>query len=178
MTTIYQLGKMRPTLPENNDFWIAPNAFVIGNVIMKKGTSVWFGTTIRGDNETVTIKEGTNIQENTILHTDLGFPIEIGKNCTIGHKAMLHGCVIEDNTLSGMGSTILNVARIAKNCLVGACSLVTEGKTFPENSLIMGSPAKVVRQLTEKEIEGITKSAEWYQKNMRRFNSEMHAVEY
>ena len=122
--------------------------------------------------------EGTNIQENTILHTDLGFPIEIGKNCTIGHKAMLHGCVIEDNTLIGMGSTILNGARIAKNCLVGACSLVTEGKTFPENSLIMGSPAKVVRQLTEKEIEGITKSAEWYQKNMRRFNSEMHAIEY
>ena len=178
MTTIYQLGKMRPTLPENNDFWIAPNAFVIGNVIMKEGASVWFGTTIRGDNETVTIKEGTNIQENTILHTDLGFPIEIGKNCTIGHKAMLHGCVIEDNTLIGMGSTILNGARIAKNCLVGACSLVTEGKTFPENSLIMGSPAKVVRQLTEKEIEGITKSAEWYQKNMRRFNSEMHAIEY
>ena len=178
MTTIYQLGKMRPTLPENNDFWIAPNAFVIGNVIMKEGTAVWFGTTIRGDNETVTIKEGTNIQENTILHTDLGFPIEIGKNCTIGHKAMLHGCVIEDNTLIGMGSTILNGARIAKNCLVGACSLVTEGKTFPENSLIMGSPAKVVRQLTEKEIEGITKSAEWYQKNMRRFNSEMHAIEF
>ena len=169
---------MRPTLPENNDFWIAPNAFVIGNVIMKEGASVWFGTTIRGDNETVTIKEGTNIQENTILHTDLGFPIEIGKNCTIGHKAMLHGCVIEDNTLIGMGSTILNGARIAKNCLVGACSLVTEGKTFPENSLIMGSPAKVVRQLTEKEIEGITKSAEWYQKNMRRFNSEMHAIEF
>ena len=178
MTTIYQLGKMRPTLPENNDFWIAPNAFVIGNVIMKEGASVWFGTTIRGDNETVTIKEGANIQENTILHTDLGFPIEIGKNCTIGHKAMLHGCVIEDNALIGMGSTILNGARIAKNCLVGACSIVTEGKTYPENSLIMGSPAKVVRQLTEKEIEGITKSAEWYQKNMRRFNSEMHAIEY
>ena len=120
--------------------------------------------------------DGTNIQENTILHTDLGFPIEIGKNCTIGHKAMLHGCIIEDNTLIGMGSTILNGARIAKNCLVGACSLVTEGKTFPENSLIMGSPAKVVRQLTEKEIEGITKSAQWYQQNMRRFNSDMKAI--
>ena len=120
--------------------------------------------------------DGTNIQENTILHTDLGFPIEIGKNCTIGHKAMLHGCIIEDNTLIGMGSTVLNGARIAKNCLVGACSLVTEGKTFPENSLIMGAPAKVVRQLTEKEIEGITKSAQWYQQNMRRFNSEMKAI--
>ena len=91
MTTIYELGNMKPTLPENNDFWIAPSAFVIGNVIMKEGTSVWFGTTIRGDNETVTIMDGTNIQENTVLHTDLGFPIEIGKNCTIGHKAMLHG---------------------------------------------------------------------------------------
>jgi carbonic anhydrase/acetyltransferase-like protein (isoleucine patch superfamily) len=120
--------------------------------------------------------DGTNIQENTILHTDLGFPIEIGKNCTIGHKAMLHGCIIEENTLIGMGSTILNGARIAKNCLVGACSLVTEGKTFPENSLIMGSPAKVVRQLTEKEIEGVTKSAQWYQQNMRRFKSDMKAT--
>ena len=120
--------------------------------------------------------DGTNIQENTILHTDLGFPIEIGKNCTIGHKAMLHGCIIEENTLIGMGSTILNGARIAKNCLVGACSLVTEGKTFPENSLIMGSPAKVVRQLTEKEIEGVTKSAKWYQQNMRRFKSDMKAT--
>ena len=176
MTTIYELGNMKLTLPENDDFWIAPSAFVIGNVIMKEGTSVWFGTTIRGDNETVTIMDGTNIQENTILHTDLGFPIEIGKNCTIGHKAMLHGRIIEDNTLIGMGSTILNGARIAKNCLVGACSLVTEGKTFPENSLIMGAPAKVVRQLTENEIEGITKSAQWYQQNMRRFNSDMNAI--
>ena len=122
--------------------------------------------------------DGTNIQENTILHTDLGFPIEIGKNCTIGHKAMLHGCIIEDNTLIGMGSTILNGARIAKNCLVGACSLVTEGKTFPENSLIMGAPAKVVRQLTENEIEGITKSAQWYQQNMRRFKTEMKAIKF
>ena len=177
MTTIYELGNMKPTLPENNDFWIAPSAFVIGNVIMKEGTSVWFGTTIRGDNETVIIMDGTNIQENTILHTDLGFPIEIGKNCTIGHKAMLHGCIIEDNTLIGMGSTILNGARIAKNCLVGACSLVTEGKSFPEISLIMGTPAKVVRQLTEKEIEGIEKSAQWYQQNMRRFNSDMKDIE-
>ena len=176
MTTIYELGEMKPTLPDNSDFWIAPNSFVIGNVIMKEGTSVWFGTTIRGDNELVTINSGTNIQENTILHTDLGFPIEIGINCTIGHKAMLHGCVIEDNSLIGMGSTILNGARIPKNCLVGACSLVTEGKTFPENSLIMGSPAKVVRQLTEKEIEGITKSAQWYQENMRRFKSNMKAI--
>ena len=176
MTTIYEIGAMRPTLPNNGDFWIAPNSFVIGNVILKEGTSVWFGTTIRGDNEIVTINNGTNIQENTILHTDLGFPIEIGTNCTIGHKAMLHGCVIEDNSLVGMGSTILNGARIAKNCLVGACSLVTEGKTFPENSLIMGSPAKVVRQLTEKEIEGITKSAKWYQENMRRFKSNIKAI--
>ena len=176
MTTIYDLGDMKPTLPVNNDFWIAPSAYVIGNVIMKEGTSVWFGTTIRGDNETVTIMDGTNIQENTILHTDLGFPIEIGKNCTIGHKAMLHGCIIEDNSLIGMGSTILNGARIAKNSLVGACSLVTEGKTFPEKSLIMGSPAKVVRQLTEKEVEGITKSAHWYQQNMRRFKSDMKAI--
>ena len=176
MTTIYELGDMKPTLPNNSDFWIAPNSFVIGNVIMKEGTSVWFGTTIRGDNEIVTINSGTNIQENTILHTDLGFPIEIGENCTIGHKAMLHGCVIEDNSLIGMGSTILNGARIAKNSLVGACSLVTEGKTFPENSLIMGSPAKVVRQLTEKEIKGITRSAQWYQENMRRFKSDMTAT--
>ena len=119
MNKVFELEGICPTLPESGDCWIAPGTFVIGNVVLGEGTSVWFGTTIRGDNEIVDIGINTNIQENSVLHTDLGFPIKIGKNCTIGHKAMLHGCVVEDNSLIGMGATVLNGARIKKNCLVG-----------------------------------------------------------
>ena len=174
--TIYDFEGNVPEIHES--VFVAEDANIIGKIKLNEKSSVWFCSTLRGDNELISVGFGSNIQENCVLHTDIGFPLTIGKNCTIGHKAMLHGCIIEDNTLIGMGSTILNGARIAKNCLVGACSLVTEGKTFPENSLIMGSPAKVVRQLTEKEIEGITKSAQWYQQNMRRFNSDMKAIKF
>ena len=163
-------------MPESGDCWIAPGVFVIGNVVLGEGTSVWFGTIIRGDNETVNIGTDSNIQENSVLHTDLGFPIKIGKNCTVGHKAMLHGCIVEDNSLIGMGATVLNGARIKGNCLVGANSLVTEGKTFPENSLIMGSPAKVVRELTKKEMYGITQSSLWYRENMKRFKKSLKTL--
>ncbi len=176
MNKVFELEGICPTLPESGDFWIAPGTFVIGNVVMGEGTSVWFGTTIRGDNETVNIGTDSNIQENSVLHTDLGFPIKIGKNCTIGHKAMLHGCIVENNSLIGMGATVLNGARIKENCLVGANSLVTEGKTFPENSLIMGSPAKVVRELTKKEIYGITQSSLWYRENMKRFKQSLKPI--
>jgi len=176
MTQVYELGGIRPSLPESEEFWIAPSSYVIGNVVLAEGTSVWFGTTIRGDNEVVNIETNSNVQENSVLHTDLGFPIKIGKNCTIGHKAMLHGCIVEDNCLIGMGATLLNGAHIKKNSLVGANSLVTEGKTFPENSLIMGSPAKVVRELAQSEIDGITKSSLWYRENMKRFKETLRAV--
>ena len=170
MTTIYELGNMKPTLPKNNDFWIAPSAFVIGNVIMKEGTSVWFGTTIRGDNETVTIMDGTNIQENTILHTDLGFPIEIGKNCTIGHKAMLHGCIIGDNSLIGIGAVILNKANIGKNCIIGAKALITENKVIPDNSLVVGSPGKIIREVTEEEKKAVFENTKHYQDNWKKYS--------
>ena len=176
MNEVFELVGIRPTLPDNGDCWVAPGCYVIGNVVLAEGTSVWFGTTIRGDNEIVNIGTDSNIQENSVLHTDLGFPIKIGKNCTIGHKAMLHGCIVEDNSLIGMGATVLNGARIKGNCLVGANSLVTEGKTFPENSLIMGSPAKVVRELTEKEIKGITQSSFWYRENMKKFKKSLKPI--
>jgi len=176
MSQVFELEGIRPTLPESGDFWIAPGTYVIGNVVLAEGTSVWFGTTIRGDNEILTIDTSSNIQENSVLHTDLGFPIKIGKNCTIGHKAMLHGCIVDDNSLIGMGATVLNGAHIKKNCLVGANSLVTEGKTFPENSLIMGAPAKVVRELTKNEIYGITQSSLWYRENMNKFKKSLKPI--
>ena len=176
MSQVFELEGISPTLPESGDFWIAPGTYVIGNVVLAEGTSVWFGTTIRGDNEIVNIDTSSNIQENSVLHTDLGFPIKIGKNCTIGHKAMLHGCIVDDNSLIGMGATVLNGAHIKKNCLVGANSLVTEGKTFPENSLIMGAPAKVVRELTKNEIYGITQSSLWYRENMNKFKKSLKPI--
>ena len=169
--TLYALDTLAPTTPENGDFWVAPDANVIGNVVLGAATSVWFGCTIRGDNEVILIGEGSNIQENTVMHTDIGFPITIGAGCTIGHKAMLHGCTIGDNSLIGMGATVLNGAKIGKNCLIGAGALVTEGKEIPDGSLVMGAPGKVVRQLDEATIERLRWSARHYQDNMRRFRN-------
>ncbi|MGC9418432.1 MAG: gamma carbonic anhydrase family protein [Rhodovulum sp.] len=167
--TLYTLDGIAPTLPEDGDFWVAPDANLIGKVILEAGASVWFGATLRGDNEPITVGAGTNIQENTVCHTDMGYPLVIGAGCTIGHKAMLHGCVIGENSLVGMGATILNGAKIGKNCLIGACALITEGKEIPDGSLVMGSPGKVVRQLDEAAIAGLRKSARHYQENMRRY---------
>ncbi|GAA0292724.1 gamma carbonic anhydrase family protein [Rhodovulum strictum] len=169
--TLYALDGILPTLPEDGDFWVAPDANVIGKVILGQGVSVWFGATLRGDNEPITIGAGTNIQENTVCHTDMGFPLVIGSGCTIGHKAMLHGCTIGNNSLIGMGATVLNGAVIGDNCLIGACALVTEGKEIPDGSLVMGSPAKVVRQLDTAAIEGLRRSALNYQAAMRRFRA-------
>ena len=166
---IYALDGVAPTLPEGGDFWIAPDANVIGKCILEAATSIWFGATLRGDNEPITVGEGSNIQENSVLHTDIGFPLTIGKGCTIGHKAMLHGCTIGDNSLIGMGATVLNGAVIGKNCLIGAGALITEGKTIPDGSLVMGAPGKVVRELDEAAIKGLEMSALGYQLNMRRF---------
>ena len=145
--SIYSLKDISPVLPDDDNYWIAHDANVIGNVVLNRLTSVWFGATIRGDNEEITIGSGSNIQENSVLHTDLGFPLKIGENCTIGHKAMLHGCIINNNTLIGMGATILNGAVIGENCLIGAGSLITEGKVIPPGSLVMGVPGKVIREL-------------------------------
>jgi carbonic anhydrase/acetyltransferase-like protein (isoleucine patch superfamily) len=167
--TLYALEGTSPQTPENADFWVAPDANVIGNVRLGQGSSVWFGCTLRGDNELIDIGDGSNVQESTVMHTDAGFPLTIGKNCTIGHKAMLHGCTIGDNSLIGMGATVLNGAKIGKNCLIGANALITEGKEIPDGSLVMGSPGKVVRQLDEAAIQKLTFSALHYQDNMRRF---------
>ena len=172
--TLYSLDSVAPNIAE--DSWIAPDANVIGKIVVEAGASIWFGSTLRGDNEVILVGEGSNIQENSVLHTDMGFPLTIGKGCTIGHKAMLHGCTIGDNSLIGMGATVLNGAKIGKNCLIGANALITEGKEIPDGSLVMGAPGKVVRQLDEAAIDGLRKSAIGYQNNMRRFRAGLKAL--
>jgi carbonic anhydrase/acetyltransferase-like protein (isoleucine patch superfamily) len=167
--TLYALDGVRPELPPENRFWIAPDAQVIGRVRLGVDASVWFGVVLRGDNEEIFIGPGSNVQDNSVLHTDPGFPLLIGENCTIGHRAVLHGCVIGDNSLIGMGATILNGAKIGRNCLVGANALVTEGKTFPDNSLIVGAPAKLLRELDEIDVARLRESAARYVANWRRY---------
>jgi len=172
--TIYALGDVTPQLHE--DSWVAPDANVIGNVVLEEGASVWFGSTLRGDNEEIRVGAGSNLQENTVCHTDMGFPMSIGPGCTIGHKVMLHGCTLEENVLIGMGATILNGAVIGKNSLIGAGALITEGKVIPEGSLVMGAPGKVVRQMDEAAIERLRWTAKHYQENYRRFKAELVEV--
>ena len=142
---IYELDGIAPEIA--SDAWVAPDANVIGKVVLEPQSSVWFGCTLRGDNEEIRVGRGSNVQESTVCHTDLGFALTIGADCTIGHKAMLHGCTIGDGTLIGMGATILNGARIGRGCLIGAGALVTEGKEIPDFSLVMGAPGRVVRML-------------------------------
>ncbi|WP_306131580.1 gamma carbonic anhydrase family protein [Roseivivax marinus] len=165
--TLYALDGHAPEIAE--DAWVAPDANVIGKIVLAGKSSVWFGATLRGDNETITVGAGTNLQENVVCHTDMGFPLTIGTNCTIGHKAMLHGCTIGDNSLVGMGATILNGAKIGKNCLIGAGALVPEGKEIPDGSLVMGMPGKVVRELDAAAIQKLEASALNYQRNAARF---------
>ncbi len=167
--TLYAYEGVAPTLPEDGDYWVAPNAQVMGKVILHSGVSLWFGVVARGDNEPITIGEGSNIQENTMMHTDMGYPLTIGKNCTIGHTAIVHGCTIGDNTLIGMGATVMNGTKVGRNCLVGAGALMPPGKEYPDGSLIVGSPAVVKRPLSEAEIEDLEQAAVSYQKRMRQF---------
>ena len=174
--TLYALDDVAPQVPDDGDFWVAPNAQVIGAVTLESGVGVWFGVVLRGDNEPITIGEGSNIQENTVAHTDLGYPVTIGKNCTIGHSAIIHGCTVGDNSLIGMGATVLTGAVIGKNCLIGAGALVTEGKVIPDGSLVVGMPAKVIRDLDTEAIEGLKQSALHYQDNMRRFRDGLTEV--
>jgi len=173
---IYDLDGQQPTLPENGDFWIAPDANVIGQVTLSTGSSVWFGATLRGDNEPITVGAGSNIQEGCVLHTDMGFPLSVGQNCTIGHLAILHGCTIGDNSLIGMGAIIMNGARIGKNCQIGAGALVTEGKEIPDGALVIGRPGKVVRQLHDTEIAGLLTSATGYQQKMHEFREHLTPI--
>jgi carbonic anhydrase/acetyltransferase-like protein (isoleucine patch superfamily) len=156
--------------------WVAPTATVIGKVRLGPGASVWFGAVLRGDTEWIEVGEGSNVQENSVFHTDLGFPLSVGQGCTIGHKAMLHGCTIADNALVGMGATVLNGAVIARDSLVGACALVTEGKRFDPGSLIVGAPARAIRALTAGQIEGLRGSARHYRENAQRFRSGLKRI--
>lgn len=169
--TLYALDALRPTVDDSA--WVAPDANVIGNVVLEAESSVWFGTTIRGDNEEIRVGRGSNVQENCVFHTDIGYPLVIGENCTIGHKVMLHGCTIGDNSLIGMGATILNGAKIGKNCLIGAGALITENKEIPDGSLVMGAPGKVVRTLDDAAIQAITASALHYSQNAARFRRDL-----
>ena len=173
---IYKVNENKPQFPDDGDYWVAPDANVIGKIHLNTGASVWFGATLRGDNEWIDIGAGSNVQENSVLHTDIGFPLTIGRNCTIGHKAILHGCTIGDQSLIGMGAIVLNGAQIGRNCLIGAGALITEGKIIPDNSLVVGAPGKVVRSLTEAEIEGLLASATGYQTNMRRFAKGLEVI--
>lgn len=151
------------------DVWIAPGCHIIGRIILRAKSSVWFNATLRGDNEVIELGIGSNIQENCVLHTDMGFPLTIGAGCTIGHKAMLHGCTIGDNSLIGMGASVLNGAVIGANCLIGAGALIPEGRVIPDGSLVMGMPGKVVRALDDAAINALRGSALTYQRNAARF---------
>ena len=171
---IYALDGIAPQIAASA--WVAPDANLIGKIVIEDDASVWFGATLRGDNEDIRVGAGSNVQENCVLHTDMGYPLVIGANCTIGHKAMLHGCIIGEGSLIGMGATILNGARIGKGCLIGAGALITEGKDIPDGSLVMGAPGKVVRMLDDQAQARLIASATGYQANARRYRAGLVAV--
>lgn len=164
---LYELDGVSPQRHESS--WVADNAQVMGNVVLQQDTSVWFGATLRGDTETITVGRGSNIQDGSVLHADVGYPLAVGQNVTVGHMVMLHGCTIGDESLIGIGAVVLNGARIGRHCIVAAGALVTEGKSFPDGCMIMGSPAKVVRELTAEQIEGVRRSARHYIDNAARY---------
>ncbi|MBV8683143.1 MAG: gamma carbonic anhydrase family protein [Caulobacteraceae bacterium] len=172
----FRLGGIAPTLPGAGEYWIAPNAIVVGNVILKKNASIWFGAVLRGDNEPIEIGENSNVQDNSVLHTDMGQPLVIGANVTVGHKVMLHGCTIGEGSLIGIGSVVLSGAKIGRQCIIGANSLITEGKEIPDRSLVMGSPGKVVRTLEPAQAEAIAHGAQHYVANWKRFKAGLAAL--
>jgi carbonic anhydrase/acetyltransferase-like protein (isoleucine patch superfamily) len=173
---LHALEGLSPELPEDGSAWIAPGAHVIGRVSLGVDTAVWFAAVLRGDGEPIRIGARTNVQEHVMVHTDPGYPVTVGEGCTIGHRAILHGCTLGDNVLIGMGATVLNGAVIGDDCLVGAGALVTERKTFPSGSLIVGVPAKVVRPLSADEIEGLRRSSAHYVANKNRFAKGLETV--
>lgn len=177
---LYELDGIAPNLAghreANEDCWVAPCASLIGKITLKQDANIWFGAVLRGDNEEILIGEGSNVQDLTMMHTDMGFPLTVGRNCTIGHKAIIHGCTIGDNSLIGMGATVMNGAVIGKNCLIGAGALVAEGKVIPDGVLVLGAPGKVVRSLDEKAHAGMTAAARHYVENSRRFRLSLKQV--
>ena len=171
---LYELDGVAPEVDPSA--WIADSAQVMGRVSLAEDVSVWFGTVIRGDTESISIGRGSNIQDGTVMHADIGMPIVLGEHVTVGHKVMLHGCTIGDETLIGIGAVVLNGAKIGRNCLVGAGALVTEGKEFPDGSMILGSPAKAVRTLTPEQMQGLRLSARHYVQNARRFQAGLRKI--
>ena len=174
--TCYSLGEHAPTVPPEGQYWIAPTAAVIGKVILKKNASIWFGAVARGDNDPIEIGENSNVQDNSVLHTDSGVPLTIGDNVTIGHMVMLHGCTIGEGSLVGIGSIVLNGARIGRSCLIGAHALITEGKEIPDFSVVMGAPGKIVRQVSPEQAAGLRAGAQHYVENWKRFRAELAAL--
>ena len=173
----YALGATSPELPSDGSYWIAPNAIVLGRVRLLKNASVWFGATIRGDNDLITVGENSNIQDGSVLHTDHDVRLTIGSGVTVGHLVMLHGCTIGDNTLVGIGSVILNRARIGKNCLIGANTFIGEGKDIPDNSMVLGAPGRVIRQIDAKMERVLAASALHYVENWQRYKAELRALD-
>ena len=168
---LYQLGDVRVRFEEG--VWVSENAVVVGNVLLKRNSNVWFNAVIRGDNDLITVGEGSNIQDGSVLHSDPGSALTIGADVTIGHKVMLHGCDIGDGSLIGINSVVLNGAKIGKNCIIGANALVTEGKEIPDNSMVMGSPGKVVKTMSEDQANAIRFSAVHYVENAAKFREQM-----
>jgi len=164
----YDLEDKKPKNSGEN--WVAPNAVVVGNVTLEKNSSVWFNATLRGDIENILVGEGSNIQDGSVLHTDPGYPLKIGKDVTVGHLVMLHGCTIGDNSLIGIGAVILNNAKIGNNCVIGAKALITENKEIPDNSLVVGAPGRVIRKVTDEEVKLITENAKHYQDNWKKYS--------
>jgi carbonic anhydrase/acetyltransferase-like protein (isoleucine patch superfamily) len=174
---LYALDDIAPAVPDNSRYWVAPDAQVIGRVTLGEDANIWFAAVLRGDNEPMTIGARTNVQDGAVLHSDPGFPLTVGDDCTVGHSAILHGCTIGNGSLIGMGATVLNGARIGAGSLVGANALVTEGKVFPEHSLIVGSPARALRTLEPGDVERLLKSAAHYVSNSRHFAKGLKRVD-
>ncbi|SDR38064.1 gamma carbonic anhydrase family protein [Pseudovibrio sp. Tun.PSC04-5.I4] len=173
----YKLGDRSPKVPENGNYWVAPCASLIGHIQLDEESNVWFGAVLRGDNELIHIGARSNVQDGSVLHTDLGYPLVIGPNCTIGHKAILHGCTVGEGSLIGMGATILNGAKIGKGCIIGANALIPEGKVIPDGSLVVGMPGKVVRDLDDATKDMLIRSADGYVLNAKRFKEQLVEVE-
>jgi carbonic anhydrase/acetyltransferase-like protein (isoleucine patch superfamily) len=172
---IYALDGVAPQIAPGA--WVADSAQVMGDVVLATDANIWFGAILRGDNERITIGNGSNIQDGSVLHTDLGQPLHIGEGVTVGHQVMLHGCTVGDGSLIGIGAVVLNGAVIGKHCLVGAGALVTEGKAFPDGVMILGSPARVVRELTPEQIDGLRRSAQHYVQNARRYRDGLRKLD-
>ena len=168
---IYSLGDRK--VITRGDYWVADNATVVGSVVLEHNASIWFNCVVRGDNDLITIGDGSNVQDGSVLHTDEGIRLTIGRNVSIGHQVMLHGCTIGKGSLVGIKSTILNNAKIGRHCIIGAHALITEGKEIPDRSLVMGSPGKVVRQVTDEEVARLAENALHYVKNFQRFRLDL-----